>query len=546
MTHAQIEGVLAKQFPAPKRTGSESADNLGGVLDFMGGVGGELWDAGKGLVSAVASPPADRSENIASYFGPALPVFRMLKGEKESRGKAFSQAGEMYRNAKGMSSDPFAQLLERIRATATGAAGVMPLPGVPGMATHINELEDEGKAPEAWGRGLTDIAMLGSGLKAKNRIQARASEIDPVSGTERLVRKKVVPGFRPVNDRAFKEMVKIAREPDILPAVAEYARRTGNPLRDELQVARAAQDVGKEISGYYQEHLIDPNADILAGRTGKTVGQAYKRLGEINKILQPAHLKGTIGPEITGQALIDLQREAAELNEGVYSTLSERSGLPVDQVRRINQRGASTSQLGKELEASRNALEQGVSGYDAVGNAIPHTPYHPVFQAITKAVNGLRGGEVAIADRALRKSVKSFPKGFQELPNPDDISRYRRMVERSDLSRVSSKADLERGNQIQREARRSAAGYGEIKPTNKDSFLKPQEIDPTKVLANRAQSLAERKAAIEQRGTALEQAKQVKATEIRRQQVRQQQLLAKARERQEQARVARGFTKGDQ
>jgi hypothetical protein len=180
---------------------------------------------------------------------------------------------------------------------------------------------------------------------------------------------------------------------------------------------------------------------VPAGNTGKTVGEAFKRATEINKLLKPTYLKATPGQDLTAMEKINLTREVSMLNDAIYDTVSQRSGLPVDQIKRINQRGASLQQLGDQIEASQNARELGVAGIDEKGLPIPHGTLSFAADAAMRLVNKLRGGTLGRASRTIRSAVKQFPEGYEALPEPERVANYRRMVEKSELSRVSNRAN---------------------------------------------------------------------------------------------------------
>ena len=208
---------------------------------FLGGVGSELLGGLKGMASLFAPPQTPGEMGAAMGGKGSLAVYRILNNEAQSRGEAFKQAGQQWKTA-GTTPNPVDRGLGYARSAATAASGALPVPGMGAIATNLNKVADTGNIPELWGRGLADIGMLAlGGKKAKGGI-SRLKEVDPVTGLERVVRNKIAPGLRPVNTHAFDEIVKIARQPDILPTVVEYAKRTNNPMRDHLQIGRAAQD----------------------------------------------------------------------------------------------------------------------------------------------------------------------------------------------------------------------------------------------------------------------------------------------------------------
>lgn len=521
---------IAQKLKAPASVEPEPAKR-----GFFGGMGSEIGGLAKGMVSPFSPPETPEESAIYGTQGPiALAVYRVGRGELQSRGEAFKQAGQQFKTAGTIKGDPELKGLQYLRSGVTGATGLLPVPGIASMSTNLNRVADTGNTRELAGRGLVDIAALALGGRKGGELERRAGEVDPVSGLERTVRSKIAPRMRPVNTDAYAKMVEIMREPDILPTLAEYADRTKNPMRDLLQLGRGATEAGKEITGYYRENLIDPNADIPAGDTGKTVGEAYKRVSEINEDLSPTYLKA--GSKLT--ATIDsekaraLQAELGRLNNGIYQTLSERSGLPVEQIQAINRRGAQLQSLGKQFEVSHTTLEQGASGVDAAGNLLPHTPYHPVFQMAIKAVDALRGGRMAIQSRKVGRAVGNFPEGYTPLPDPEAIASYRRAVETSELGRAGSEADTAARNRAAAVARKPA-GLGPTGP----EFLKPEVLNPQQAVADFVKKQGERQAAGAERQVQARTGAERLAEARRQQLLRQQQQLARAKEIQGRAKI---------
>jgi hypothetical protein len=147
---------------------------------LWGGVGNEIAGAGKGVLSLFRAPETPTEQRIVNggNFG-SLIIYRLGKGEIESRKEAFKQAGQQWKGA-GKIRDPLARNLERARSATTAAAGAFPSVGMGGIAAGLNRTADTGNIPELWGRGLVDASLLALGLKPVTGAVTKAA-IRPVS-----------------------------------------------------------------------------------------------------------------------------------------------------------------------------------------------------------------------------------------------------------------------------------------------------------------------------------------------------------------------------
>ena len=107
--------------------------------------GGELKSAVKGALSLFDAPSGKVEAGVNALGPPALPIYRMLRGESQSRTKLARQAQEQFKSG------------HPVLGTTSLLIAALPVPGVPGMATGINDAQTP---EEAVGRGTADAAMF--------------------------------------------------------------------------------------------------------------------------------------------------------------------------------------------------------------------------------------------------------------------------------------------------------------------------------------------------------------------------------------------------
>ena len=247
------------------------------------------------------------------------------------------------------------------------------------------------------------------------------------------------------------------------PYIKDFAQSTGNKLGTPLDFAKASTGAGQEASNFFKENLIDPNAELQTPHG--TIGEVHQRLGEINDELRPAYRQRTGGQELTALERKNLETERDQLNDTLYGTLSERSGLPVEQIQAINQRGGALQNVGDEADAAQAMRRAGFSGYTPTGLPMPFTG----MERAMRLLNYVRGGPERVAGRQLGRVFNQVGSPAEPLPDPQAINNYRQMAERSDLGNMSR--TIERQNQnLAASMARKPAGMGPTQPPQAETM----------------------------------------------------------------------------
>ena len=151
-----------------------------------------------------------------------------------------------------------------------------------------------------------------------------------------------------------------------------------------------------------------------------------------------------------------LEAERDALNQKLYSTLSQRTGLPEEQIQGINQRSGRMHSLADEFEAAQNAREQRIAGIQENGTPIPGG----IADVARRGLDYLRGGPEKVASRNIQKAVGGIQGRATEFPDPDSLTQYRRMQEQEELGHLGdtigkreSDPLLDRARQLQSVAR---------------------------------------------------------------------------------------------
>jgi hypothetical protein len=166
------ERLVDAQPPSPPPTG------------MLGGVGSEFWNAIKSPVALFAPAQTPEEGAVLGLQGVGgLALYRLGKGELQSRGEAVKQAGQQFKSA-GEIRDPLIKSLQYGESGLTGLSSVLPVPGIAAMTTNINRVGDTGNMREMWGRGLADALMLGAGGKAPKPIAASPIDYLTAAGGE--------------------------------------------------------------------------------------------------------------------------------------------------------------------------------------------------------------------------------------------------------------------------------------------------------------------------------------------------------------------------
>lgn len=304
------------------------------------------------------------------------------------------------------------------------------------------------------------------------------------------------------------------------PDIKAYMEKSGVRPRSPLEFAKAAQGAGKEATDFYQKNFIEPNFDAPAG--GQTVGQAYKAVSDINDKLRPIYRARTMGEQLTKEAadhMAELERQRDLLNNSIYNSLSERTGLPAEHIQDINRRGAQLQHIGDVSDAAQAMRRAGFGGYTPSGLPIPMGAMDRALQLVKM----LRGGPEAVAGRKLGRIFGEVKEPPSEFPSPEALREHQ-------LNYQAQAADAARQNVLAAQARKPA-GLGPTPRLEATPQVAPPEY--TEEFLQRQRGKAENIG--KQRQTAQE-AQAARAA-------REQELFSPARTLQERARALRGGKK---
>lgn len=212
----------------------------------------------------------------------------------------------------------------------------------------------------------------------------------------------------------------IGAAPQEVPNILDYARRTNNPLKTQLEFSKAAEGHAREVRDFYENKILKPNDDLLkttgsgfgdrSGEGPDTYAKASaidRRIVEINKQLD----KPTLNVDDQRRALAskgDLQSEASRLRDILHQHLSQATGLQPGQIADIRQQVGRSYELANDTNAAVTGRMQGEGGAALKDFKMSEIP--------SKILNFARGGPTAIADRAFQRSIRNFPGEAQGLP----------------------------------------------------------------------------------------------------------------------------------
>ena len=263
------------------------------------------------------------------------------------------------------------------------------------------------------------------------------------------------------------------------PLLRDYLRSQGagtNPL----EVAKGATNIGREGTGFYQEHLIEPNQMQETGEG--PVGDVYGRVTKNNRLLAPDYRKGlTVETDAGLERKANLVDENRRLNRALYDTLSARSGISPEEVQSINKRGAEMQSLGDEAQNAQGLRAQ---GYKPGGTG--HIPYSNLDKAM-RLVNWFRGGEEAVRGKRIGSLLEQMPGEASSLPQPEKLQEFRNASSREDLGIQRNEMQRRQANAAAAQARKPA-GMGPTTPP--EATVLPPPKDYTQNFANRMRQRA--------------------------------------------------------
>ena len=524
MSQQQIEAVLAKQFPASnqppgvpkapipaglqgpptptKQYGLTESHPVNDLLSGASNFGAGVLNGIKNLPQAVIAPL-----KMLTAGNPGLSARDVFTQPPPG-----SQIPQMAQEARQFVHDVKTNPAQTLTYSAGNLAGQTALTG--GM---------EELAPI----GMRAAGKVGSSLRKAaitHLMDPLRDYRSPAISTQEAIGRRTTDILHP-HPAAYRGVSSAITEN--APYIKDFAQSTGNKLGTPLDFAKASTGAGQEASNFFKENLIDPNAELQTPHG--TIGEVHQRLGEINDELRPAYRQRTGGQELTALERKNLETERDQLNDTLYGTLSERSGLPVEQIQAINQRGGALQHVGDEADAAQAMRRAGFSGYTPNGLPMPFT----AMERGMRLLNYVRGGQERVAGRQLGRVFNQVGSPAEPLPDPKAINNYRQMAEQSDLGNMSRTierqnqnraASIERQNQnLAASMARKPAGMGPTQPPQAET------MSPEPQLRIMADKLASRRANMTQQRE-IQQA----ASEAERQRQNQNRAASEA-ERQRQA-----------
>jgi hypothetical protein len=251
----------------------------------------------------------------------------------------------------------------------------------------------------------------GASVPASELNAPKVPTIAPAEATARQVTKAVNPAVNEWN--GYIEAIKAEGS-----TIADYAKRTGNPLKTQLEFAKAARGAAEEAHTVYKETMLNPVADktvSVAGKgyKGRALGEAGQdarladidaRVSEINDTLRSAYQKKEAGQVMTAlENESALQAEKVALTEVLHREIAKNLGITPDQVAAQRQKFGRMYSVSDQTTAAINQRQSSAGKAGEGRRDIPLT----TAGAVADAINKMRGGPESIANRNFRKALKA-------------------------------------------------------------------------------------------------------------------------------------------
>lgn len=146
---------------------------------------GGAWREAKAIPTGIASlfrkseTPEETAIETTSPLGIlGVAMYRMGKGEVESRKTLWQQGGQSFERAKEFGEQsPLYRDIEATRGTLSRIGSVLPIPGIAESLSNVNQLKEEGRGKEAAGQGGVDaLTYLLTGTKPGRQAVRTAAE----------------------------------------------------------------------------------------------------------------------------------------------------------------------------------------------------------------------------------------------------------------------------------------------------------------------------------------------------------------------------------
>lgn len=225
-----------------------------------------------------------------------------------------------------------------------------------------------------------------------------------------------------------------------LPHIKAHAAETGNPLHSQWETALAARDLGEKGLAHYRENLLqpfgqervavgnvpvqrgnpfNPRADLPTAPEMKSLEDIDKRISDINDLVRGAtRTAKTTGQEMTAMERLGLEEEAGRLRSILYDHLSQRTGIPAEEIKALREGYGKQFSIADTIDAARRA-RLGQTGASAeMGGTVPFSR----TGMLERAFQGLRGGQEYIANARLRRALRPFAPIRSEYPMPRAVA----------------------------------------------------------------------------------------------------------------------------
>jgi len=341
------------------------------------------------------------------------------------------------------------------------------------MGASLVPQENETGGQYAGRLGAMGTQAVGAGLGAKGLGMASegvANFRDPI----KAYRSPLIPTeeaqARTITDKlgvpqaAYPQTMKAIQSN--LGNLKQGSEAVGGKFKSPLEFGKVASATGQQATDLFKSQLIEPNAEVVTPKG--SLGQVYGRITELNNQLRPAYRQGRAGQTMSmldREQMAKMEAEKNDLTNLMYNTLSERSGLPIEEIQRINKQGASLQNVGDEADASQVLRRQGFSS--------PGIPFSKT-QAISRLIDHLRGGPERVAGRQISRVMRGVEQEPAPLPNPEGIQNYRGMAEQEDLGRTRTLLGRQQENLAASQARKPA-GLGPTEPPQATLIEPPKD-----------------------------------------------------------------------
>jgi hypothetical protein len=236
--------------------------------------------------------------------------------------------------------------------------------------------------------------------------------VTPAETTARLITKAVNPPVQQWQGH----IQAVAQEAG---NIADYAKRTGNPLTTQLEWAKAARGAAQERNTFFNDQVLKPVADKPVdvngdGQNIQTLGQINKRIGDINDMLRSAYQQRTQGQTMSALANEqELVVEKAQLTDILNTQLAQAHGVQPQDIANLRQ---SVGRLFSIADQTEGAVNQRAS---SAGKADEGRRDIPVGMGglLEEAVSRLRGGPEGIGNRNFRNALATSQ--IEPTPLPD-------------------------------------------------------------------------------------------------------------------------------